>query len=1225
MTNVLRMTKKAFTLSVVVMTLVWSLALPQVVRAATKPITQPTDIVAGDFIRRDGESSVYYVNSDMKRAFLFNEKMYKTWRADFAPVKVVPKGTDLDRNWPFASKPMVGARPGSIVLKSPASDTKFVIDGTGKLLPASDSVLASLLGSTWATKVVTIPDVFLSLFERGSELTSNTPFYGQLVRFDNKVYTVTTDGKYTEVVGLPALAEKDVVAITDAQKTAREVSTATVSGSSLVATPVASGISGSTGSTGSTTTPAGTVKVSLSANTPAARLIPDATAFNTVLRFDVQNSGSSDVSLTGVKVRKYGYADKTNVSGIVLLDGQGAQHGNTISSIGADDMATVLFSADPIVVKAGETQTLTVQVHISNGGTTGDLSMSVVDVTSASTATVIGLPIVGNSFTLTEGSNSVLAGEVELLTDYVTNVNLASVAKEAMKFKVNLTNSKEDGYVDMIKLYQSGTASDTDVANITLYDKAGNAVASTSLKNRYATFDLSAKPVKISKDETFQTFTVKLDVVSGSSRTIRLEIREASDIKLRGGSTGAYVLPGVSTGLDTSFPIGNAVSLLTIAPGSVSLSESGTPRTNVAVGESAAVIGRFLIKPSGEDMELRKLGIGIVKVSSTAITGNVLVKVDGVTVYSADISAYTVSSSYSADSQLGEETMSTYQTLKADKDAVVEIVANIPSSAHSEDAYGAVIDVTEVKRVSTNDIIAAVTINTTKATAPSRYVSAATMTVTNVNIAGTNNIVKGSNDKTLAKFTLNTANSGEDMRVNSFVFNDTTGLNAATGDITNLEIWEEGASAPLELSSNVSSLSSTSSITFNLRTPLIVAKGTTNRVLYLKGDISSGAAGTVAGSVTNTHKFELTSSSDISGNGTATGGESIVSTATNPGMTITIVSGGSLLVSLSGETYTENGVVVVGDSSTQYTVFEFKANDEDIKVTNLTLSATGTLAYSDFANIRLYKGSETSPIDTKETMSGGSGVNKSVEFRNDNGLFTIPAGQRVLIRVKADIRGEGAAVLGNSLKFFINSGSDITAKGVETITSKTVNATASDLAFSKTIVPFKVTIAAGTPTDNTGSKSVGVGAILGSFKVTNPGSAAISLTTITISDSGSNSTGTVVYGLYASAQGGTSPSGVFKATSTKSSSQYVFVPATPITVNAGSSITLFVQVESNITGLVQYDSWRLYIAQMGHVQYQVTETALGYDGDVDNTSGEPLSGLPVDGTPALGVTSKANT
>lgn len=1219
MTNVLKLTKKIFTVGVVATTIVWSLGVAALVPTVANAATCPT-LAAGDMVKVTGKPAIYAVDNNLKVRYFDNGDVFKSWRPTYGGYISISMDCLDSLGIPSVAPYGVAYHSGSYIVKRASSDQLYVVEPTNTLAKITSALATTLYGTGY--KVMTITDQDWPNYpNRGTDVTEAKAHAGMLVKNGAKTYYVNTDLKLQEV------SETGMTANGFQTKFVRTVADSVVSGlaGGDAITAEVKALTDKTqsgGVTGGVVIPvSGAVSVSLSADTPASALMAANTAFNTVLKFNV-SAASGDVVMTGVKVKKYGYAANAAVNGLALFNAAGTQLGNTVNSLTADAEADVLFSGTPYTVHAGTTETFTLKVHAGNV-TTGDLKLAVTGVTASGNPSVAGLPVTGNTFTMTDGSNSVFSATLELMGDYATSVNLDTKGQDALKVRVNVTNSTEDVKVEKIVLYNAGTAADTDFGNVALYNKSGDKIATAEPKDRYVTFDLSANPVVVTKGQN-HTFNVKLDVKTGASRNVRLTIQENDDVMLKGVSTGAYVLATGAGSVDTTFPLGNAVNLLSIASGTLSVSEKGSLTSNVASGETSVLLGKFALKPAGEAMELRKMKVVLIQGGPVALSGTVYVKVNGSTVYSVAASSLTTSTQALISTALTndtEKTMSTYYSMPADTDAVVEVFGDVSSLATASDSYGAGIDAYEVKRVSTNDIFATATANVNST---ARAVSAASMTITNINwLAGTYNVVKGDNNVTLAKFTMDTRSSGENVRVNSLVFSDTTGVTAAITDITNLKIYEDGVVEPIATSNNVNAITATSTVTFTFSQPIVLVKGSAVRTFYLKADVSSGAAG----DATDTHKFAIKSdnSSDAVGVDTASSADAVAGTA----QTVTISAGGSLQVAVSynsGHTYSENGTVTIGSTNQEFTVFKFTAYDENIKVTDLTLEATGTLKYTDFTNVRLYKNDEVAPFASAAQFAGADAVGKTYTYSSSDALFEVPAGQTVYIRVKADISTDSGAKLGDTLRFQITDVDTIVAKGKTTLAAGQKSGTAT-LSYYKQIVPFGVSISGVTPTEGS-SQTVNVGAntILGQFKVVNNGSAAITMfsttATGTIYDGGTNSSTSLIYDLYASNANSTAP--ITKiATSAKASNALTFagdVVAGGTTIQPGQYITFTVKAGSTgATGLVAGDTFQLYVSAIGNVTFNVTDDALGYDGAVDGSTNTTNAGLFLLGKPQLGT------
>ena len=1246
MSNAIKLTKQAFTWSVVVTTILWSMGIAAFVPLVAQAEGECTfEGEAGDLIQFESTEKgapVYLLNAKGERLYFPSEEVYASWYGkDFSGVNVI--SVNCVNAFPAPSQLPLGVnyRPGSQLVKVKIHPDVYVIEpGNKKAKLGSEGVAKALYGDNWSTKVRDVADEWWSNFtSTGDAVTEAKPHEGMLLQVTGgtKTYTVKS-GKLVEVSGTLLSYEVPQV-VAQAVFDAGTMGEGTVETSSLTDDPAQGGpvvqTPAPTPAATNTSTPAapvgGDLTVGLSANTPAGAFIPNGTAFNSVLKFNLV-AGAKDAKVTGVKVKKLGFASNAAIEGLMLMDSAGVQHGNTVSSLGVDATTDLLFSSSPVVVKTGDTdgETLTLQINVATSTTSGDMSFSVIGVTTDG-GTVSGLPVTGNSFSLTSGSGSVFAATVEITNSVTSTVNLDAKSQDAFKFKVSLSNSNEDAWLEKLMFYNAGTAADSDFGNVTLYNQKGDAIAVAEPKNKYVTLDLSAAPFMIKKGES-ETFTVKLNVISGASRTIRLTIQENDDLMIKGGNTKVYVLTtGSTTGLDSTFPLGNGINTLTVGSGTLTLSEGGTPTANLAAGESSVVLGKFKLKANGEKMQLRKMAVAIVSKAThdTNLVNTVFVKVDGVIVFSAAPSTFTTSTGYSTDGSLGTaKTMSTYYTLPADKEVIVEIIGSLSSSATTADGYAAAIDVTEVKRESTNDIVDPAT---ARQVATVRTVSSANLKVVNINFnAGTYNVIKSTSEVALAKFTVEASSSGENVRINSLVFSDNDGgTTPALADITNLKIFETGVAAAYETSNSTASITSSSTITFTFKTPIIVKKTEALRTFWLKGDMSSGAT------TGATHKFEVKGTGTTNADSDIVGAEtsSAADTVSGTGQTVTVAGSGTLNVAVSyasGHTEPKNETVQVGTAQKQFTVFKFRANDENVKVTELVLTLpTSTATYTDFGNVSLYLNDAATAFITVGQCSSGSKPT-TCTFSSSDKLFEVPAGTDVYVRVKADVLSQSAAKLANKLSFTIRSlDTNLTAIGKTTLGASSKTGTGDVGAIYKQIVPFSVVITGYLPTQgSTQVKTIGSGTEVGSFQVKNNGTAAITLGTTTIYDSGTNGTSGLFYDIYKSDANSVAISGSVVASSTKAASGALAFSTgdmSAIIIQSGQYITLTIKVRAVGDGpdIAVGNSFRLYVSALGDIQYSVTESGLGYDGTIGNGTNDTVTELNVTGEPQLGETTKA--
>jgi len=135
------------------------------VRPAAASTTALADLEAGDLIRGQSLSAVYYFGKDGFRYVFPNDKTYFTWYSNFDNVKWL---TDVD-----LGKLQIGGnvtyKPGVRMIKINSDPKTYAVGENGTLHWVSTEAAAiALYGSTWNTKIDDVPDGFFSNYNIGS-------------------------------------------------------------------------------------------------------------------------------------------------------------------------------------------------------------------------------------------------------------------------------------------------------------------------------------------------------------------------------------------------------------------------------------------------------------------------------------------------------------------------------------------------------------------------------------------------------------------------------------------------------------------------------------------------------------------------------------------------------------------------------------------------------------------------------------------------------------------------------------------------------------------------------------------------------------------------------------------------------------------------------------------------------------------------------------------------
>lgn len=731
-------------------------------------------------------------------------------------------------------------------------------------------------------------------------------------------------------------------------------------------------------------TSAGSLSVALASDTPAAGVVVENAARVGFTKVNF-TAGASDVVIDSLTVERVGLIDNDDFADIILLDvsggvavGQAAQIGNE-KSFSSNNKAT--FN-DDVTVKAGQSKSLMLAANMDATLEAGEsAAFQLTSVTLSGTATLSGsLPVKGNTMTMNAttaiGTLTVAAGgsEPAASTQKVgTNDYIVS--------SVRMTaGSQEDIEIQQIRFYQNGTAADSDVATLELLDQ-NNAVLATVAKptSKEVVFKLS--PAVVIKKGENNTFSLRLDITDGSSRTISFDFEKRTDVVGLGKTFGYYRLP---TYPNSTTPYYNAPNT-TIDVGSLTFSKGVAASLNVARGGNSQILGVFKATVTGEPVQVTRLAFDLVITGGDAgndIT-NIVVK---------DKNGSVVAGPFDGADNTGQDGATTTDTIifpAGTNDYTV--VGNLNTDFANGD--------TILVRVSDPDgqVTAKGTVTNQTVTAnPTADLSLDTMTVKGGQLLvstqlspAAQTIVIGKQDFVFANVTLDASTSGEDVRVTQLAVRHTTSANNIQDNIANLEVVVDGvALSPIIQPSDNAATSATS--TFSFTSPIVVTKGS-SKVAQIRGDVNAGSAN-------DTHAFGCAGDTCATVTGASTGTSITPSVTFSTGQTMTLATTGTLTV--AGDASTPNAGVFVGGATAQTVqVLTVTAAREDMDLTEIHFEPTavnGGALNDEFSKVYLFDGSTqiASVVPTTTT---------AVTFQNiASGLFRVTSGTSKKLTVKVD-------------------------------------------------------------------------------------------------------------------------------------------------------------------------------------------------------------------------------
>lgn len=581
--------RKAFVVSIMTMTV---LSMSVVVAPQAEAAS------AGDLIKMDGLSSVYYLAADGKRYVFPNESTYFSWYSDFSSVVTVPQ-SELE-SYPLGKN--VTMRPGTNLVKITTDPKVYAVEPGGDLLwVPSEAVAATLYGENWADRIVDIADAFFTNYDvTGEEVSADAYPAGSLVKYgeDPTVYWIGDDGKaYPFADEAAFMANRfqwdDVINATiDMPATGDPIT-----GEIAAVTDTSSGAGGSAG--------AGTgLTVSLASGTAAAGNIPDGSLADFVtVNLTASNDGPVIVNTLTVSLFDLGNAD--NVDSVAAYeDGIRISTSKDMTS----DRNVVLSFSGGLEVPAGSTRTITVRAKVN--ATSGTYALGVKQASDVATngAVVSGFfPVVGNL----KAPADVDTGTVEI-TGFSASTETAEIGQDdVLLAEFDVAVADEDVIWESARLENK----DDDIAdNIKIYVD-GDEIADGTVDGDYVSFDMGNYLIE---DGDTVSVEVRGDIgVTDANDTYNLRVDEADDFSFIGQDFGFGIIP-TGAGLTAT---GIALSL---EAGEVTIDMDKTAQdTKVRADTDNVTLATLVITSNGENATLQEIASG------TDSTGFVIEMLDG--------------------------------------------------------------------------------------------------------------------------------------------------------------------------------------------------------------------------------------------------------------------------------------------------------------------------------------------------------------------------------------------------------------------------------------------------------------------------------------------------------------------------------------------------------------------------------------------------------------------
>ncbi|MCK5062205.1 hypothetical protein KAR28_06705 [Candidatus Parcubacteria bacterium] len=1061
--------------------------------------------VAGDLIKMDGLSSVYYLAADGKRYVFPNEATYFSWYSDFSGVVTIPQ-SELETYQLGANVTM---RPGTKLVKIQTDPKVYAVEPNGNLLwVPSETVAIALFGTDWAARVVDVADAFFTNYTVTTEEVSETAYpAGSLVKFgeDATVYYIDAAGTARPVADEAAfLANRfkwdDIVSATIDKPTEGTP----VSAAEGDLTDTSSGAGG--------TAEAGTgLTIALAGDSPASANLP---SLSTLVPFTVVNltaSNDGDVTVQNMIFTRRGTGDAGDFDGGYLYVGD--ERLTTKRSVNTSEN-TITFTALNLNIPAGMTKAVSLKMN----SLTAANSNHYFEVSSASDVTTNGA-VVSGSFPLA-GNAMAYTASVDAATVTMTNQTAATSYKigETERTLVEFdiaNNDKEIVNIYRIRLKQNDSAGDNSVSNISL-DLDGTVVKTdVVMSGKYIDFILD-NPYELKKSKTISAI-VRCDIVDDIGKYLDFYLKNVADADIRGTAYGDYYS---ATIVKTNFAALGVSSGHLIQGSEINVSFDGPAAADTKEDVDDVVLANFKVKSENLDVNIESMRV-VVTMNGADATDNL----DNVEmVDSANGVSYSVSDPTNTDTTSELDFENIY--LVAGVQYNFEIRGDIPATITASQSYVASIDFTAAggtftARFQDSDETTIVDADMSSVSLTGKTMSVAVPAVTFSKVTTSNATYVENADKVLLYKGKITANSVDDLRITKVKLNGTTGsLGNISTAFNKLYFYKINSdSTETELDTETSLVSENVSFSgFNLN----VAKGASNGIyVVVRGDVKDSPS--TGGMSFNWSSWGATTTNfnvKDSDNNNLIAAQYTVSQ--DDGQTSTVAAKGTYDVSFDLELAgINNAKNVLAGSMPLIGRLKFTAENENAIVEDLVIQNLGDATSDTLGTLYLYDNAEMSgtPLASADMVAGAmpralfedinieipvtgatyvyvAAMAKGIDYSGSPAPdSTASANKTIALRLPADATGYVTKVLG------ISTGEELvdpTWPVDKTATSTVYGAIMSNIATdfangtlingtAKDIFSFKVTAPSSSNTDHDGTE-LGIRMASTSFAVATSGS-----------------------------------------------------------------------------------------------------------------------------------------
>ncbi|MBI4993111.1 MAG: hypothetical protein HZC26_03190 [Candidatus Magasanikbacteria bacterium] len=796
----------------------------------------------------------------------------------------------------------------------------------------------------------------------------------------------------------PAASVVDALEVSDTTVTAASV---TEDAGQVEASTTTTGGTGTTGTTGGTTA-AGSLTVSLAADTPASGY---AMAGGSRVPFTkvVFKAGDADVTIDSFKVKRTNSpATDGDFATLNVVTPEGNLLNDSGKTLNSDHEVTFTENIT-IAANTSKTYTLVGNMDAADGSSTSFVAgnvpkLSITSVTLVGTGTVSGLPVEGNALTTNEsltlasatfdnntsigtptkqvGTNNVLLAILKL-----TNGTIGSDAKKIQ--------------FEKLTLYNSGTVADNDISSFKL--KYNNVtLATASMVNKYINFDLSACGDDCILDKGYdRTFEVYADLTAGSGRTINLDLQYATHAAIKDVTNGVYITP-----TDSATAMTNTI---TVSQGKINVTKvNNVPAGNIPKNATKVELASWNFNVTGEPIDVRTL---VFKITPTG-TGKPEM-LDAMILYDKDGKALIggVDGVGASAATVGYATSTDTFTLNPG-DNILTLKGTVDNNPAAADTFQLGIDMANSTNFIARGVNSSLDITLGTYATPSSVVAANTKTIQTAALLVTTLSTPAA--KTYAPGT-------NDVRL--WVDKDGDSYNGAGTSVALTEV----------VAGTDSDAGDDEDYTWNLSgDDQFTVKAGKKLLVEIKANISGGATA-------GTHQIDVNTANDVTGTGqtTKTQVAEVISSASANALTVG-TAGGTVEVSLASDSKTSQ--LYAGGTTVELAAFKFySTSTEDVELDYLYLTQvttdTNSSSFKDYDEIWF---EDSAGVEVAGTRMSPTSTKPYIDFSENAFIAKTSNSSGDIIYLKGKLAAVGTGyngVSGHYLGYKINAAADVVAKG----------------------------------------------------------------------------------------------------------------------------------------------------------------------------------------------------